>query len=92
MCNGCKIFVTSYRVTLGSAHHLPVVEPLGGEHLVESAQRELPLFEDAWQSAGRKAAQAPLKPQLVLLLRPELPTPQGTDHRVPTAPPLLGMT
>lgn len=83
---------TSHRVTFGSAHHLPVVEPLGGKHLIESAQGEFPLLEDAGQSAGREAAQAPLKPQLVLLLWPELPAPKGAYHRVPTAPPLLGMT
>lgn len=83
---------TSHRVALGPTHHLPVVEPLGSKHLVESAQRELPLLEDAGKSAGRKAPQAPLEPQLVLLLRPELPPPKGAYHRVPTAPPLLGMT
>lgn len=83
---------SSYRVTLGPTHHLPMVEPLRGEHLVESAQGELPLLENAGQSAGREAAQAPLEPQLVLLLRPELPPPEGADHRVPTAPPRLGMT
>lgn len=91
-CARGETIKTSHRVALGSAHHLPVVEPLGGEHLVESAQGELPLLKDAGQSAGREAAQAPLEPQLVLLLRPELPPPKGAYHRVPTAPPLLGMT
>lgn len=92
MCNRGETIKSSHRVTFGSTHHLPVVEPLGGEHLVESAQGELPLLQDAGQSAGCETTQAPLEPQLVLLLRPELPPPEGANHRVPTAPPLLGMT
>lgn len=84
--------ITSHRVALCPTHHLSVVEPLWSKHLVESPQRELPLLEDARESAGCKAPQAPLEPQLMLLLRPELSPPKGTYHRVPTAPPLLGMT
>lgn len=68
-----------------------MVEPLGGEHLVETSQRELPLLQDAGEPAGRETAEAPLEAQLVLLLGSELPPPQGTDHRAPAAPPLLGM-
>lgn len=84
--------MTSHRVALGPTHHLPVIEPLRGKHLVESPKRELPLFEDTREPAGREAPQAPLEPQLMLLLRSELPSPEGTHHRAPTATPLLGMT
>lgn len=84
--------VTSHRVALGPTHHLPLVEPLWSEHLVETPQRELPFFEDARESPSSKAPQTSLEPQLMLLLRPELPPPKGTYHRVPTAPPRLGMT
>lgn len=83
---------TTHRVTLGPTHHLPVVQPLGRKHLVESPKRELPLLEDARQPAGSEAAQAALQPQLVLLLGPELPSPEGPHHRAAAAPPLLGMT
>jgi len=68
-----------------------VVEPLRRKHLVEAAQRELPLLEDAWEPARGKPAQAPLQPQLVLLLRPKLPAPEGAHHGAAAAPPLLGM-
>lgn len=83
---------TPHRVTLGPTHHLPVVQPLGRKHLVESPKRELPLLQDAREPAGREAPQAPLQPQLVLLLRPELPSSQGPHHRTAAAPPLLGMS
>lgn len=83
---------TSHRVTLGPADHLPVVQPLGRKHLVEPPKRELPLLEDARQPAGSKAPQAPLQPQLMLLLRPELPSTESPHHRAAAAPPLLGMT
>lgn len=82
----------SHRVALGPTHHLPMVEPLRSEHLVESSQRELPLLEDAREPASCKSSQASLQPQLMLLLRPELPPPESTDNRVATAPPVLGMT
>lgn len=73
----------AYRVAFGPAHHLPVVEPLGCEDLVEGAERELPLAEDAWQSLGGTAPQALLEVVLVLLLLlPELPALQETHHRL----------
>lgn len=83
---------TSHRVTLGPTHHLPVVQPLGRKHLVEPPKRELPLLEDTREPAGSEAPQAPLQPQLMLLLRPELPSPESPHHRAAAAPPLLGMT
>lgn len=84
--------MTSHRVALGPTHHLPVVEPLRSKDLVESPKRKLPLLEDAREPSSCKATQAPLESQLMLLLRPELPPAEGTYHRVPAAPPLLGMT
>ena len=84
--------MTSHRIALGPTDHLPVVEPLRREHLVESPQGELPLLQDAGEPTSCKAPEAPLEPHLVLLLRSELPPPQGTHHRAPVAPPLLGMT
>lgn len=83
---------TTNRVTLGPTHHLPVVQPLGRKHLVESPKRELPLLEDTREPAGGKAPQAPLQPRLMLLLGPELSSTEGPYHRAAAAPPLLGMT
>lgn len=60
--HGVRNKMTSHRVTLGTAHHLPVVEPLRGKHLVESPQGELSLLEDPGESAGCKAPEAPLQP------------------------------
>lgn len=71
---------STHRVTLGPTHHLPVVQPLGSKHLIESPERELPLLEDTRQPAGSKAPQAALQPQLMLLLGPELASPQGPHH------------
>lgn len=71
---------TSHRVTLGPTHHLPVVQPLGRKHLVEPPKRELPLLEDTREPASSEAPQAPLQPQLMLLLRPELPSPESPHH------------
>lgn len=72
--------MSSHRVALGPTHHLPVVEPLRSKDLVESPKRKLPLLEDAREPASCKASQAPLESRLVLLLRPELPPPEGTYH------------
>lgn len=81
----------SHSIALGSTHHLTVVEPLGGKHLVEAAKGELPLLEDAREAAGSKAPQATLEPPLMLLLRPKLSAPERTHHRALTTPPLLSV-
>jgi len=82
----------SHRVAFSPTHHLSVVEPLWSEHLVEPSQRKLPFFENPREPASCKATQAPLEPQLMLLLGSELPPPEGTYHRAPAAPPRMGMS
>lgn len=68
-----------------------MVEPLRGEHLVEPAQGELPLLQDAREAAGSKAPQATLETPLMLLLRPDLAALECVYHRAQTTPPLLGV-
>ncbi len=82
----------SHRVAFGPAHHLPVVEPLGSEHLVEAAEGELSLAEDSWDASGSESAQTPLEAPLMLLLRAELSSSHRAHHRPPALPPGLGMT
>lgn len=81
-----------HRVAFGPAHHLPVVEPLGSEHLVEAAEGELSLSEDPWDASSSESTQTPLEAPLVLLLRAKLPPSHRAHHRPPTLPPVLGMT
>lgn len=81
----------AHRVALGPTHHLSMVEPLRSKHLVQPSQRKLPLLEDPRKPAGREATQAPLEPQLMLLLGPELTSTESAHNGAATAAPLLSM-
>lgn len=70
----------SHRVAFGPAHHLTLIEPLRGEHLVEAAQGELALSEDPRDASCCEATQAALEPPLVLLLWTKLPSADGGHH------------
>lgn len=85
------IMKTSHRVAFGPTNHLSIVQPLRSKNLVESPQRKLTLLENPRQSARCKTTQVLLEPQVMLLLRSELPLPKGTHHRL-TAGPLLRMS
>lgn len=85
------IMKTSHRVAFGPTNYLSIVQPLRSKNLVESPQRKLALLENPGEPACCKTTQVLLEPQIMLLLRSELPLPKDTNHR-PTAAPLLGMS
>lgn len=84
--------IETHCVALGPTHHLTLIEPLRGEHLVETPQGEFALFEDSRDASCCEATQAALEPPLVLILWTKFPSADSGHHRLTALPPLLGMT
>lgn len=61
----------TYCVAFCPAYHLPMVQPLGGKHFIESSEMKLPLLQEAGKLLGCISVQQAVVAGLIL--HPDLP-------------------